>query len=121
MPDPRTPGTTMTPSDVVQRQLNAYNAHDLDAFVDCFSDDVRLFRMPAETPGTIGKQALRAFYAKHRFSIPALRAELLSRIAAGDKVVDHERIHGLGEAPVEMLAVYRVSDGVIADVWFFAV
>lgn len=111
----------MTPSDLVQRQLDAYNAHDLDAFVDCFGDDVRLFRMPAETPGTVGKPALRAFYAEHRFSIPALRAELLARIAAGDKVVDHERIHGLGEAPTEMLAVYRVYGDVIADVWFFAV
>lgn len=111
----------MTPSDLVQRQLDAYNAHDLDAFVDCFDDDVRLFRMPTETPVSIGKPALRAFYAEHRFSIPTLRAELLSRIAAGDKVVDHERIHGLGEAPTEMVAVYRVRDDVIADVWFFTV
>ena len=40
----------MTPERCVQAQLDAYNAHDLDAFVDCFSDDVRLFRMPAATP-----------------------------------------------------------------------
>lgn len=111
---------TMTPTDLVQRQLDAYNAHDLDGFVDCFGDDVRLFRMPTDRPDTVGKPALRAFYAEHRFSIPTLRAELLSRIASGDKVVDHERIHGLGDAPVEMIAVYQVRDGVIADVWFFA-
>lgn len=34
---------------------------------------------------------------------------------------ERERIHGLGEAPTEMLAVYRARDGVIADVGFFAV
>ncbi len=110
----------MTPTDLVQRQLDAYNAHDLDRFVDCFSDDVRLSRMPTDTPGTLGKPALRAFYAEHRFSIPDLRAELLARIACGDKVVDHERVHGLGADPVEMIAVYQVRDGVIVEVWFFS-
>jgi hypothetical protein len=112
-------GIAMTPTEIVQRQLDAYNAHDLDRFVDCFSEDVRIFRMPAEVPGTVGKAALRAFYAEHRFSIPTLRAELLNRIALGDKIADHERIHGLYEQPSEVMAVYRVSDGLIADVWFF--
>lgn len=109
----------MTPTEIVQRQLDAYNAHDLERFVECFSEDVRIFRMPAEAPGTVGKAALCAFYAEHRFSIPTLRAELLNRIALGDKVTDHERIHGLYEQPSEVMAVYRVSDGLIADVWFF--
>jgi hypothetical protein len=98
---------TMTPTDIVQRQLDAYNAHDLDAFTACFSDDVRLYRMPEPTPRTIGRDALRAFYAEHRFSIPTLRAELVNRIAFGDKVADHERIHGLTEQPV-------------VNAWFFA-
>ena len=109
----------MTPADIVQRQLDAYNARDLERFVDCFSDDVRLYRMPAQTPSTVGKAALRAFYAEHRFPIATLRAELLNRIALGDKVADHERIHGLGEQPVEVMAVYQVEDGAIANVWFF--
>lgn len=114
----------MRHTDIVQRQLDAYNAHDLEAFAACFRDDVRLFRVPADgtppsAPTTVGTPALRAFYAEHRFSIPTLRAELLGRLAAGDKVIDHERIHGLGEQPVEMLAVYRIEAGLIVDVWFF--
>lgn len=107
------------PALIVQAQLDAYNAHDLDRFAACFSDDVRLYRMPAQAPGTIGKAALRAFYAEHRFSIATLRAELLNRVTLGDKVIDHERIHGLGEQPTEVVAVYQVSDGLIANVWFF--
>lgn len=109
----------MTPTEIVQRQLDAYNAHDIDRFVDCFSDEVRLFRMPTEVPDIVGKTALRAFYAEHRFSIASLRAELLNRIAMGDKVADHERIHGMGEHPVEVMAVYQISDGAITSVWFF--
>ncbi len=29
------------------------------------------------------------------------------------------RIHGLGEQPTEVVAVYQVNDGAIANVWFF--
>ncbi len=107
------------PARIVQAQLDAYNAHDLDRFADCFSDDVCVYRMPAQAPAMIGTAALRAFYAEHRFSIATLRAELLGRTTLGDKVVDHERIHGLGEQPTEMMAVYQVSDGAIVNVWFF--
>jgi hypothetical protein len=109
----------MTPTEIVQRQLDAYNAHDLDRFADCFSEDVRIFRMPTEAPSTVGRAALRAFYAEKRFSIPGLRAELLNRIELGNKVTDHERIHGLHEQPSEVIGVYRIIDGLIADVWFF--
>ena len=109
----------MTPEETVQRQLDAYNAHDLDRFAACFSEDVRICRMPADAPVIVGNAALRAFYAEHRFSIPGLRAELLNRISLGNTVADHERIHGLGEQPSEVMAVYRISDGLIATVHFF--
>lgn len=111
--------TLVVPVHIVQAQLDAYNAHDLERFAACFSDDVCLYRMPTDTPGTIGKAALRAFYAEHRFPIATLRAELLNRMTLGDKVIDHERIHGLGEHPTEVVAVYQIGDGVIANVWFF--
>lgn len=110
----------MLPVDIVQRQLDAYNAHDLDAFCACFADDVRTWRMPdASSPALEGKAALRSFYAEQRFAIPSLRAELMARIALGDKVIDHERIHGLRPEPYDMAAVYRVADGLIAEAWFF--
>lgn len=108
------------PVDIVQRQLDAYNAHDLDAFCACFADDVRTWRMPdAASPALEGQAALRAFYAEQRFAIPSLRAELVARIAFGDKVIDHERIHGLRPEPYDMAAVYRVVDGLIVEAWFF--
>jgi hypothetical protein len=114
------PASAMQPADIVQRQLDAYNAHDLDAFCACFADDVRTWRMPETSPTLAGKAALRAFYAEQRFAIPTLRAELLARIALGDKVIDHERVHGLHPQPSEVAAIYRVADGLIAEVWFFA-
>jgi len=113
----------MTPADLVQRQLDAYNAHDLEAFSACFAEDVRIHRMPDPAPALVGREALRAYYAAHRFSIPGLRAELRGRIAMGAVVIDHEHVHGLGDAPMEVAAVYRVvgteTDSAIAEVHFF--
>lgn len=108
-----------TPLAIVEAQLDAYNAHALDPFCACFADDVEIFRMPTAAPDLVGLAALRAFYAEHRFNRPALHSEILGRIVIGDKVIDHERIAGLADEPVEVVAIYRIVDDKIATVWFF--
>jgi heme-degrading monooxygenase HmoA len=105
---------------VVERQLAAYNARDIEAFAACFSDDVELWRPPASEPAMKGKAAFREFYAKERFAKPGLRAEILGRIVMGTKVFDHERIHGVREAPFEMTVAYDVEGRTIRRVYGFA-
>ncbi len=111
----------MTDSDpvaVVQLQLEAYNARDLERFAATYSDDVTVFRMPSTHPAVAGKEELRATY-RQRFASPALHAEILSRIVLGNKVIDHERVTGIRETPLEALAIYEVAEGLIRTVWFF--
>ena len=103
----------------VEAQFNAYNAHDLEAFLACFSDAFKGYRMPTESPSTVGKEALSAFYAEHRFNNPALRAELLARTVIGNKVFDHELIYGLSPEPTESMAVFEVEAGLIKTAWFY--
>lgn len=103
----------------VQAQFEAYNAHDIEAFMACFSDEFKGYRMPTETPSTTGKEALRDFYVKNRFNNHNLRAELISRIVLGNKVFDHELIHGLSPEPLESMAVFEVKDNLIATAWFY--
>ena len=103
----------------VQRQLDAYNAHDLERFVTEYAADVEVFRPPAGNPVLSGLQSFAAHYASNRFSLPDLHAEVTNRIVAGDIVVDHERITGLQADVVEAVAVYKVVDGKIRTVWFF--
>jgi hypothetical protein len=88
-------------------------------FVAEYTDDIQVFRPPAAEPVLSGKQAFAAHYAKNRFTLPNLHAEVVNRIVSGDTVVDHERITGLGEGVVEAVAVYKVSGGLISTVWFF--
>ena len=109
----------MTPQALVQAQLDAYNAHDLQAFIACYSDDIKIYRPPATEPALAGKAAFADFYATQRFNRPALQAQVLNRMVLGNKVIDHERISGLGDAPLEAAAVYEITGGLISTVWFF--
>jgi hypothetical protein len=107
------------PVSLVQEQLEAYNARDLARFLAVYAEDVVVYRMPASEPALSGKAAFADFYANNRFNNPALRAELVNRMAFGNKVVDHERIVGLRQQPLEAAAVYEISDGRIQKVWFY--
>ena len=109
----------MTPEQLVQAQFDAYNARDLERFIACYADGICLHRPPAETPALVGKAALSDFYARERFALPALRAELLGRLVAGKQVVDHERIHGVRAQPYEVIVAYTVEDGLIQSVCSF--
>lgn len=108
-----------SPIEVVQAQFDAYNRHDLDAFVAVHSPTVELYRFPTNDLILSGRDALREFYGTNRFSIPELRAELIQRQTLGPYVIDTERLFGLGADDVlDVIAIYRVEDGLIAKVWF---
>lgn len=104
----------------VQRQLEAYNARDLDRFLKEFSADVRVYRMPGEVLFLEGKEAFGAHYAANRFNLPDLHAVIVNRMVLGKTVIDHERITGVREQAFEVAVVYEVVEGLIHAMWSFA-
>ncbi|MFG6467073.1 nuclear transport factor 2 family protein [Roseateles sp. BYS87W] len=106
------------PAAFAQRQLDAYNARDLDRFLAEYTDDVVAYRLPDATPQLVGKAAFGARYRDHRFNLPGLHAELVNRMVFGNKVIDHERVHGVEPHPQEVAAIYEVTPQGIAKVWF---
>jgi len=110
----------VNPEAIVQRQLDAYNARDLTRFVAEYSDQIRVFRPPTPTAILEGKQAFSDFYATKRFNLPNLHAEILNRMVIGTKVIDHERVLGMGENPQEVAVVYEIDRGFIQCVWLFS-
>lgn len=108
----------MSAVDLVQRQLEAYNAQDLDAFCATYADDCLI----ADLNGAVsqsGKDAIRARYAKTFSDYPKNRAWSINRMALGDVVIDHEKGERSPEGPFfEALVVYTVKDGLIARVDF---
>ena len=104
----------MTPLQCVQLQFEAYNQRDLPRFLSAFADNVRSYRLPDMTLLLDGRAAYGEFYASQRFVHEGLRAELLSRMVIGNKVIDHELIHGLGSQPVETAVMFVVEEGLIS-------
>lgn len=103
---------------IVQAQLDAYNAQDLDAHCACFADDV----VVADLNGAENLHGIAAYRERYRgvfAQFPQNRAELLGRLAAGDVVVDHEKVMRGPEGPTfEVLAIYTLRGGKIARVDF---
>lgn len=106
--------------ELVEAQFAAYNAHDLDRFMVNFSDTVKVYRMAGTELAMDGKAAMAQFYAAERFNHPELRAELVSRTVLGNKIFDRERIWGMSEIPLEVVAVFEVKDGLIQTMWAYS-
>lgn len=109
----------MTPTDLAQAQLDAYNAHDLERFVACYHPDVEVRDFPAGTLRIEGHDAMRARYAP-MFEKGIVHADVVKRVAQGAVVIDEESVRGLREADdlVEAVAIYEVEGELIRRVWF---
>ena len=104
--------------DIAGRQLDAYNAQDLDTYVSFFAEDCLVSGLNG-VPSETSREAIRARYAKAFAQFPENRAVLKSRIAVGNTVVDHELvIRAPGGEQFEIIAIYTFKDGLIARVDF---
>jgi hypothetical protein len=110
----------MNPEDPVQRQLDAYNARDLERFVREYTDDVQVFRLSDPKPLIVGREAFAAHYRDNRFNLPGLHADVVKRMVFGNKVIDHEIVTGLPDGRMETAAIYEVTERGISKVWFMA-
>jgi hypothetical protein len=104
---------------VVRAQLDAYNARDIDAFMQCWHADAEIFAFPDE-PVALGAAAIKERHIL-RFKDEALNCEILGRFAVDDVVVDRELVtrtfpEGIGQ--VDVLAIYTLRDGLIRKAWF---
>ena len=103
----------------VEQQLLAYNARDIDAFMQWWADDCECY----EFPSRLLAQGAAEIRARHiaRFEEANLFGRLLHRSVVGNVVVDQERVtrtfpEGPGE--VDVLAIYEIVDAKIAKAWF---
>ncbi len=108
----------ITPEMVVQQQLDAYNARDLDALMTIYAEDAHMFEHPS-TLLARGRDALRERFAA-RFQEPNLYARLVHRIVVGNKVIDHEQVTRTfpeGTGTLELIMIYEVQGDKITNAW----
>jgi hypothetical protein len=105
---------------VVQKQLEAYNARDLEGFVSCYSPSVKALSFPS---GNVrqGFQdvSFRDRYARLFEASPRLRSEVSQRIVKGNIVIDHEHVFNIYDRQdMTLVVMYQVEAGKISQVWF---
>ncbi len=106
----------VSPRTIVQKQLDAYNARDIDAFVATFSETVELYNHPNTLIGK-GSDQLKERYQRFFEATPDLNCEIKNRIVLGNKVIDEEYITANG-SNFSAVAIYEVKNGKIAKVTF---
>lgn len=107
----------VTPQLLVDQQLAAYNARNIDAFLIPYSDSVELYEYPGKLMGK-GKEEMRKMYTGMFQQVTQLHCELVNRIIQGDVIIDHENVSGFGNKPVRAIAIYTISKGKIQKVEF---
>jgi hypothetical protein len=103
----------------VQKQLEAYNARDIAAFMACWSDNAQYYEFPDRLLAS-GAAAIRDRHIA-RFKEPMLFGKLIKRIAVGNMVVDQETVtrnFPEGQGEVDVIAIYEVEGGKITRAWF---
>ena len=105
------------PEKLVQRQLEAYNAQNLSAFVATYSDSIEIYRFPNRLTMK-GKANLERTYGDLFKKYPQNYAALLGRIVQGNTVIDQEKVTGRGDGESRATAIYEVQNGLIRRVWF---
>jgi imidazolonepropionase-like amidohydrolase len=105
-----------TPTALAQRQLNAYNCRNIEAFLEPYADDVEIYTYPDKLMNK-GKEEMRKIYAKMFDNTPALHCELLGRIVQGNIVIDKERVK-FGNGMIEAVAIYHIENNKIKKVYF---
>jgi hypothetical protein len=101
-------------TEVVDRQVEAYNAQDLESFVACYSAEVTI----RDGHGRVlmsGLDAVRREYGEWFAAHPEVHVEVVGRLVSDAWVVDHERIT-VGDGVMSALVGYHVAEGVIEAV-----
>lgn len=106
-----------SPIDLVERQLKAYNAKNIEEFLEPYAEDVELYEFPDKMVSK-GKDAMRKDYEGMFKNIANLHCDIVGRIVQGNIIIDKESISGMGKNKFEATAIYHIEKNKIKKVYF---
>jgi imidazolonepropionase-like amidohydrolase len=106
----------ITPEVLAQQQLNTYNQRNIEAFLEPYAEDVKIYTFPNQLMYE-GKEMMRQGYTSMFNNTPNLHCELVHRIIKGNVVIDEERVQ-FGDKIIKAVAIYLIKDNKISEVYF---
>lgn len=104
----------MSPEQIVDLQIEAFNRRDADAFAATYAADAVITNLTSGDPPICGRTAIRDHYAAMFEALPDLHASVAGRLVVGNLIVDHEHLPSLGARAV---ATYQIEDNLIRCAW----
>lgn len=106
-----------TPSKIVQKQVESYNAGYLEAFVNCYDENVVVSRFPADTL-YVGHEKMRNNYKGLSPENKVYHVDVVKRIVIGNKVIDLEKVTG-NDTTTMQVALYEVGSTIKSMTFIF--
>lgn len=106
----------LTPAELAEAQLIAYNNGDIESFMAVFHEDISIWNFGDTEPRVQGFDAVKKVYAALFEASPNLHSKVVNRTIIGNKVMDYEYITGRGgddNAPFFLVMIYEMKDGKI--------
>jgi hypothetical protein len=117
------------PLSVVRADVQALNDGNATALLALFAADARIFRTPDDPDRLTGplsdkmgtQDQRKAYFGEMLARRPLAQMQLLSTVAAGDLIAAKLKFVNPDNSPPGYgLAIYRVRDGLIQDLWHIA-
>ena len=111
-----------SPETIVQANIDAYNAHDLDAYIATFT--------PSATFGQLGgrilldsRDAMAGFYKQFFEARPTVHCKIKQRSVLGPFVIDlqeiaDEAISAQEQPAMQAMIISEIREGRISKVWY---
>ena len=101
----------------VRRRIDAFNRHDLAAYLAAHHEDVRIYRYPDRLLGE-GRSHLRRIFGP-TLNSKVGRVEIRGQFVVNDTVVSNEHLYLKGRSE-RLIAIYRIVQGKIQSVRLIA-
>ncbi len=125
----RVAAAKVDPQALVRADVQAMNDGNAATLLSLFAADARIFRTPENPDRLTGalsdqmgtREQRKAYFGELLARRPLARVQLLDIAAAGDLVVAKLKVTTPDDSPPGYtLAIYRVRDGLIQDLWHIA-
>jgi hypothetical protein len=125
----RVAAAKLDPQAVVRADVQALNDGNAASLLALFAPDARIFRFPQDPDRLTGdlsdkmgtQEQRKTFFGEMLARRPLVRTDLLATVAAGDLVAAKLKFTNPDNSIGYGLAIYRVRDALIQDLWHLAI
>jgi hypothetical protein len=107
-----------TPRDIVNRQLEVYNAHDIEGYCALFAQDATISDLVTGQMICNGLEEIRKVYTTRFADNPKLHCVVHQHMDGADFAIDRETVSGLPNGELHIIAIYEVREGLIRSLKF---